>query len=318
MVRVVTASIILRQKFSSNFKMEDKGSLQWFLGMEITRQPGVVSINQSQYITNLLDRFGMSECKGVFSPGVEKEPLSKTQCPEVGTEECSKMKGFDYRGLIGGLLYLSVYTRPDISFSVGTLSQFLENPGMCHWIAAKRVLRYLKSTRECALTYRHDTAGVTLIGASDADWSGNVDDRKSMSGYAFRIQKNGGVISWRSQKQPTVALSSTESEYVALAFAGQEVLFLRTLLSELGFVQEVTTVYEDNQPCISMTKRSDHKRTKHVDIKHHFLRDLVAKKVISVEYMPTEHMVADVLTKHLGRPKTQLFRNELLGCMSVS
>ena len=140
------------------------------------------------------------------------------------------------------------------------------------------------------------------------------NDRKSMSGYVFKIQKNGGAISWRSQKQAAVALSSTEAEYVALAVASQEAVFLRQLLEELGFQQTSPTfIGEDNQSCISITNRTDHKRTKHVDIKFHFLRDFVAKKIISIGYIPSEHMVADVLTKHLGRPKTDTFRNELLG-----
>ena len=304
----------VKGKFCSAFKMEDKGSLKWFLGMAVVQSPGEVSINQSQYITSLLNRFGMSECKGVHSPGVEKEPLTKSQCPEEGSQESIDMKKCDYRGLIGALLYLAVYTRPDVSYSVGVLSQFLDNPGSAHWIAAKRVLRYLKCTIDCNLTYRQDSAGVILVGASDADWAGNIDDRKSMSGYVFKIQKNGGAISWRSQKQAAVALSSTEAEYVALAVASQEAVFLRQLLEELGFQQTSPTfIGEDNQSCISITNRTDHKRTKHVDIKFHFLRDFVAKKIISIGYIPSEHMVADVLTKHLGRPKTDTFRNELLG-----
>lgn len=305
----------VKSKFCVAFKMEDKGELKWFLGMEVSQSPGKVCVNQSQYITSLLDRFGMSDCKGVFSPGVEKDPLTKSQCPEVGSEECIEMRKYDYRGVVGALLYLAVYTRPDISYSVGVLSQFLDNPGMTHWIAAKRVLRYLKSTINCALTYCHDKTGIILSGASDADWAGNLDDRKSMSGYVFKVQGGSGAISWRSQKQPTVALSSTEAEYVALAIASQEAIFLRQLLGELGFEQSLPTfIGEDNQSCISITNRTDHKRTKHVDIKYCFLRDFVAKKFISVNYIPSEQMVADVLTKHLGRPKTDTFRKELLGC----
>ena len=220
----------------------------------------------------------------------------------------------DYRGLIGGLLYLSVYTRPDISYSVGVLSQFLANPGLVHWTAAKRILRYLRNSIGVGISYRRDNEGLVLAGASDADWAGNLDDRRSTSGYVFSVQREGGVTSWSSKRQPTVALSSTEAEYVALAAAGQEVLFLRSLLEEFGFAQILPTVIsEDNQSCISMTKHSEHKRTKHIDIKFHFLRDLVRDGVISVHYVPTESMVADIMTKHISRFKTEKFRDDMSG-----
>jgi hypothetical protein len=305
----------IKKEFCRSFKMEDKGELRRFLGMEIKRQNGVLEVNQAQYTRNLLSKFGMSDCKAVFSPGVEKEVLTKVHCPGVGSAEKAKMQDFDYHGLIGGLVYLSVYTRPDISFSVGVLSQFLENPGLEHWVAAKRVFRYLKGSMECGLTYRRNDRGVVLSGASDADWSGNLDDRRSTSGYCFHIGTTTAAISWRSLKQPVVALSSTEAEYVALAVAAQEAVFLRSLLGELGFQQnEPTEVSEDNQSCISLAKNpGNHKRTKHIDVKYHFLRDLVANRVIRLEYVPSEAMVADLLTKHLGRPKTELFRRQLLG-----
>ena len=272
--------------------MEDKGVLQWFLGMEVKRADSVVEVNQSQYIRSLLDKFGMSDCKAVFSPGVEKEVLTKEFCPIAGSADAVKMEGLDYRGLIGGILYLAVYTRPDISYSVGALSQFLDNPGPEHWVAAKRVLRYLRGSADCGLVYRKTTGGVLLTGASDANWSGNIDNRRSTSGYCFHIGDTSAAISWRSMKQPVVALSSTEAEYVALAAAAQEVLFLRGLLGELGFRQDAATkLLEDNQSCISLAKNpGNHKRTKHIDIKFHFLRDLVTDGILELQYVESEFM----------------------------
>lgn len=304
----------IKRAFNGVFKMEDKGALQWFLGMEVRRESGITKVNQSQYIKTLLEKFGMSDCKSAPTPGAEKEILTKSDCPESGSQESIQMRNCDYRGFIGGLLYISVYTRPDISFSVCTLSMFLDNPGVVHWTAAKRVLRYLKGTLNCSLTYRKDVNGVVLAGASDADWASSVDDRRSTSGYCFTIQTNSSPISWKSQKQPIVALSSTESEYIALALAGQEAVFLRNLLSEIGFNQSIPTVLsEDNQSCIALTKNpGNHKRTKHIDVKYHFLRNLTNNGVISVIYISTEIMIADILTKHLGRLKTDRFRDQLV------
>jgi transposase InsO family protein len=305
----------LKKEFSKAFKMEDKGQLHWFLGMEITRKKDVVEVRQKQYVNNMLVKYQMVDCKSVSTPGVEKESLTKAHCPQSGSKEQERMRSVDYRGVVGGLLYLAVYTRPDIAFAVGALSQFLDNPGWEHWVAAKRVLRYLKGTAEIGLTYRKDKSGVVLIGASDADWSGNVDDRRSTSGYSFHIQRSSAAISWRSTKQPVVALSSTEAEYVSMSVAAQEAVFLRAILKELGFEQQKSTVLlQDNQGAICLSKNpGNHKRTKHIDIRHHYIRDLVSDGIIIPQYVSTEFMEADVLTKNLGRIKMDRFRDSILG-----
>lgn len=305
----------LKKAFSQGFKMEDKGELHWFLGMEITREKDVVEVRQTQYVKNLLAKYEMTECRAVATPGVEKESLSKESCPVDGSEEQVKMKKVDYRGVVGGLLYLAVYTRPDIAFAVGALSQFLSNPGWEHWVAAKRVLRYLKGTEDVGLTYRKDKCGVVLAGASDADWAGNVDGRRSTSGYSFRIQKSSAAISWRSTKQPVVALSSTEAEYISMSVAAQEAVFLRALLNELGYTQRQPTIMQqDNQGAICLSKNpGNHKRTKHIDIRHHYIRDLFEDGTIQPQYISTEFMEADILTKNLGRLKVERFRDYILG-----
>ena len=142
-------------------------------------------------------------------------------------------------------------------------------------MAAKRVLRYLKGTRELGLTFRRDADGLQLFGACDADWASDVDDRRSTTGFAFMAQKEGAAISWNSKKQPTAAISSSEAEYQAMSAAVQEVLYLRSLLEEMGVKSEgATVIQEDNQSCIKMCKNPVmQKRTKHIDIKHHFVRE---------------------------------------------
>jgi hypothetical protein len=224
------------------------------------------------------------------------------------------MREVDYRGLVGGLLFLSTHTRPDISFAVSSLSKFLSNPGQRHWIAAKRVLRYLRGTMDVGLFYR-SSGSQKLYGYCDSDWSSDVDDRRSTTGYCFFLNSLSGAISWACRKQPTVSLSSAEAEYMAISAAAQEIIFLGNLLHDItGTDSGKITVYEDNQACISMTKNPlFHRRTKHIDIRHHFVRNLVEKGALELLYCPTEEMVADLLTKGLGRVKTETLRRILLG-----
>ena len=302
----------MRKRFTNSFEMDDRGSLSWFLGMSITQEPGVVTLDQSAYTKILLERFGMMDSKATQTPLAVKEELTKEQCPEDGSQEQIRMRQFDYRGVVGGLLFLATHTRPDISYAVGTLSKFLANPGFIHWTAAKRVLRYLRGTVDYRLSFRKSEK-IALFGYCDADWSSDRDDRKSVSGYCFFVNSESAAISWSSRKQQTVSLSSAEAEYMAISSAGQEVIFLANLLEEIFGWTGRTVIYEDNQACISMTQNPQfHQRTKHIDIRHHYIRDLVKNGFIELIYCPTASMVADVLTKGLDRLKTELFTKVLL------
>jgi len=205
-------------------------------------------------------------------------------------------------------------TRPDLAATISIVSQYAAKPTQIHLNAAKRVLRYLKGSANYELCLGADPRNTTnssietydeilrLHGFSDASWGNDVDTRKSTTGYVFFL--SDGVISWGSKKQSTVALSTTEAEYMALTEAAKEAIWLRRILSELGFTrQEPTVVYEDNQPAIALTNNPvHHGRTKHIDIKHHFVRSRVESQEIRVEYVPTDEMVADVLTKPLSGP----------------
>ena len=296
-----------KEKFGRKFEMEDKGELEFCLGMNIVRDKEnlELSINQKHYIEQILDNFEMSDCKPVGTPLENGRKFFKLEANET----CVNKQG--YQSAIGCLIYLSVATRPDIAVAVNCLSQFMCNPSKDHWTGVKRILRYLKGTVDYALTFKAADADVVLKGFTDADWAGDISTRKSTSGYVFKIC--GGFISWRSNKQSTVALSTTEAEYIALTSAAQEAVWLRALLKDLGFEQESPTVIsEDNQSAIAIAKNYKvTARTKHIDVRYHFIKELIDKYFITILYCPTEEMIADIMTKGLVKQKFDYFRDML-------
>ncbi|XP_068674749.1 uncharacterized protein [Montipora foliosa] len=205
-------------------------------------------------------------------------------------------------------------TRPDICWVVTKLSQFLVAPMKGHWIALKPVLRYLKGTLDFELCYRKCDDGLTLIGYSDADWASSTDDRRSISGYCFSLNRAGPHISWKSRKQPTVALSSCEAEYIALAAAVQEGMYLTQMVKDIGEVSGPVLIFEDNQGTIALSKNPvNQRRSKHIDVRYHFVRSAQNAGKIIIKYCPTAEMVADVMTKPVTKFKLQKFRNYIFG-----
>ncbi|CAI5723452.1 unnamed protein product [Peronospora farinosa] len=198
------------------------------------------------------------------------------------------------------MLYITTCTRPDVAYIITQLSRFLENPGQQHWKASIRVLRYLKTTRDYGIIYDGSASEVQATAYTDADWGSNIDDRRSVSGIMVMI--GGAPVVFKSKYQRTVALSSAEAEYMALSFCTQEVLWVRAMLKDLGHEQVgATLVYEDNQGAIGLASNSGYNaRTKHVDIRHHFIRENVAQDIIVVKYKSTVDQLADMLTKALG------------------
>ena len=196
-------------------------------------------------------------------------------------------------------MYLSICTRPDIAYAVSNLAKFTSKPTNAHWTALKRVLRYLKGTVDYGIQYTRGESG-ECIGYSDADWAGDINDRRSTSGYLFMI--SGGAVTWRSKKQGCVALSTAEAEYMALASTAQESVWLRMLTAQLGSSSEgPTVIYEDNQSAMAMCKNPQfHGRSKHIDIKHHYIREQVASNHIKLVYCPSNEMIADMFTKELA------------------
>jgi len=190
----------------------------------------------------------------------------------------------------------------------------MSRPGNQHWVGVKRVLRYIKGTLDYGLLYKTTNRNgevSDLRGYADADWAGDVTTRKSTSGYVFQI--GSSTVSWSSKRQSVVALSSTEAEYVALSHATQEATWLRNLLQSMGFDQaNPMTIFEDNQGTIALAKNpKHHARTKHIDIKYHFIRDAISEKKIQLDYCPTNEMIADILTKSLARPQFEKLRSGL-------
>ena len=197
-------------------------------------------------------------------------------------------------------MYLSVSTRPDISYAVGNLARYSSKPTKEHWTAMKCVLRYLKGTGKHGILYSQK-GSIECVGFSDADWAGDINDRKSTSGYLFQL--SGGAVTWKSKKHGCVALSTAEAEYVALSSTAQESVWLKHLTTELGSPPKTpTTIFEDNQSAIAMTKNPQfHGRAKHIDIKYHFIREQVNCGNVILEYCPTGDMTADVFMKGLNR-----------------
>uniref|UniRef100_A0AAV1UB76 RxLR effector candidate protein n=1 Tax=Peronospora matthiolae TaxID=2874970 RepID=A0AAV1UB76_9STRA len=216
-----------------------------------------------------------------------------------------------YRSAVGGIMYLMVATRPDLAAAVGSLSQFSSDPCPTHWQALKRVLRYLQATPNHGLEFTREE-GSRICGYTDADWAGDIESRRSTSGYVFMM--NGECISWKSQKQRTVALSSTEAEYMALSEATKEAVWLKVLLGELGEMtsDEAIKMYEDNQGSIALAKNPEfHKRTKHIDIRYHFVRKRVESGEVVLEYCPTQDMLADMMTKPIAAVQFENIRDRL-------
>ena len=211
-----------------------------------------------------------------------------------------KVDPIQYQSMVGSLLHAAKATRPDKAHAVGKVSKFCAAPTQAHLTEGKRIFRYIKGTIDLKLQYK--PANEKLLGYSDADWANDLNDRHSTTGNVFTM--SGGAISWLNQKQATVALSTAEAEYIALGSATQEAIWLKQLLADLNTAPKKIEILEDNQSAIAMANNSaGHKRTKHIDIKHHFIREAVQIGTITLSYCPTANMLADVFTKQL--PKTQ-------------
>ncbi|CDO68674.1 hypothetical protein BN946_scf184652.g1 [Trametes cinnabarina] len=285
--------------------MTDLGPVSWLLGIKISRdlEAGTFSLSQHAYIDALLARFNFTDLKPMSTPMDPHQLLSKTQCPE-SPAEVARMRRVPYREAIGVLMYAALGTQPDIVFAVSTLAQFAQNPGQPHWDAVKRVFRYLLGTRTLSRVYGGEKR--ELEGFVDADGA-TQEHRRAITGYVFLV--DGGAVSWASKKQELVTLSTAESEYVATTHAAKEAVWLRRFIGEVfGPLAEPTTLYNDNQATIALTKDgSYHTRTKHIDVRYHFIRYSINAGSIRLLYCPTGDMTADILTKALPSVKVKHF-----------
>lgn len=304
------ASIIegFKKQMNSVFEMTDMGELKYYLGIEVHQENGVIEIKQSGYAKKILERAGMANCnssKYPMDPGLQ---LSKDEGGE-------KVNATDYKSLVGCLRYL-VHTRPDISFAVGIVSRYMEQPTVQHLEAVKRILRYIKGTIHYGLVYARDSGNHILTGFSDSDMAGHVEDRKSTSGMVFYL--NESMITWMSQKQRCVALSSCEAEFMAATAAACQAIWIRNMLCQVtGKSIGPVTIYIDNKSAIDLAKNSVfHGRSKHIDIRYHFIRQYVERGEIVVKHISSEGQKADILTKALATVKFERMRS-LLGVKNL-
>lgn len=285
---------------SQKFKIKNLGQVRNYLGMRvnINKSDNVITIDQEQYINQLLEKFDMSECNTVVTPIECKLNVDKSNVCE---------QKLPYQKLIGSLMYLAVLTRPDIAYSVNYLSQFNNCYSYVHWNYAKRILKFLSQTKTYCLKYSKESA--ELVGFVDADWASDTTDRRSYTGFCFT--KSGAAISWESKKQRTVALSSCEAEYMALSEACREALYLQKLQIEIIGSCNKIVIYSDSQSALKLSNNYQlHKRSKHIDVRYHFIREVLRNEIIESKYLSTANMPADLLTKGLPSVKHYKFMKD--------
>lgn len=279
------------KNLKQEFNVKDMGDISTYLGIEFKRTDEKMEISQCNMINKVLQKFSMENCKGACTP---LEPNF-----QVSAEEELELVDVPFRELIGSLMYISLGSRPDITYAVSFLSRYLDKPNKKVWIGAKRVLRYLQQTKHMSMVYKKDN-DQKLIAFSDSDWASDPKDRKSVTGGIIFFC--GNPVAWFSKKQNCVTLSSTEAEYVAGALVCAELMSLKALCKDMIKMDIETSLFIDNQGAINISKAYENsRRSKHIDVKYHYLKDCVHQNLLSVFYIETKKNVADILTKSLGR-----------------
>uniref|UniRef100_A0A2N9GQF3 Integrase catalytic domain-containing protein n=1 Tax=Fagus sylvatica TaxID=28930 RepID=A0A2N9GQF3_FAGSY len=289
----------VKQFLSKNFDMKDMGEASYVIGIKIHRDrfQGILGLSQETYINKVLKRFRMNDCSPSVAPIVKGDRFNLNQCPKNDLER-EQMKNIPYASAVGSLMYAQVYTRPDIAFAVGMLGRYQSDPGLDHWRAAKKVMRYLQGTKDYMLMYRR-TDNLEVIGYSDSDFAGCIDSRKSTSGYIFLMAS--GAVSWRSAKQTLTATSTMEAEFVSCFEATSHGVWLKSFISRLRIMDSISRplrIYCDNSAAVFMAKNNKSgSRSKHIDIKYLAIRERIKEKKVVIEHVSTELMIADPLTK---------------------
>ncbi|CAJ2635655.1 unnamed protein product [Trifolium pratense] len=294
------------QQMQSEFEMSLVGELTYFLGLQVKQMEDTIFISQSKYARNIVKKFGMESAAHKRTPAATHLKLTKD---EKGVDVDQSL----YRSMIGSLLYLTA-SRPDITFAVGVCARYQAEPKMSHLAQVKRILKYVNGTCDYGILYTHGENSM-LVGYCDADWAGCADDRKSTSGACFFLGNN--LISWFSKKQNCVSLSTAEAEYIAAGSSCSQLLWMKQMLLEYNVVQDAMALYCDNLSAINISKNPiQHSRTKHIDIRHHFIRDLVEEGIITLEHIATEEQLADIFTKALDAVQFEKLRGKLGICLS--
>ena len=290
-----------KRMLSNNFDMKDLGEASFVLGIEIHRNRSCRSLGLSQraYVDRVLERFSMQLCKPGIAPVCKGDKLSLAQCPQSDIEK-AQMKNIPYASALGSIMYAQVCTRPDIAFATGLLGRYQSNPGHDHWVAAKKVMRYLKRTKDYMLIYKH-VQDLQLVGYSDSDFAGCQDEKKSTTGYIFKLA--GGAVSWKSEKQKLIASSTMQAEFVACFSATTQAIWLRNLIKELtvfDFVNRPIQLYCDsNSAVLFINNNRGLKGSKHMEVKYLTIKEKVQNGDVAVEHISTDDMIADPLTKGL-------------------
>ena len=291
----------LKEALQSSFAMKDLGKLKYFLGIEMASSSKGLFLNQRKYVLDLLQDAKILDCKPA------KTPLDSKLQLDTHSDDLQNIG--DYQRIVGKLIYLTI-TRPDISYAVSIVSQFMHSPAMFHLSIVKRILRYLKGSIGRGILLKknghHD-----IVGYADADWAGNVLDRKSTTGFCTFV--GGNLVTWKSKKQSVVARSSAEAEYRAMASAACELIWLKGLLADLGFLSSAPiTLHCDNQAAMHIASNPVfHERTKHIEVDCHFIRNQVQANVISTRYVKSEDQLADIFTKSLTSAQFYKFLGKL-------
>ena len=292
-----------KEEMKGTFQMSDLGLLHYYLGLEVAQTADGITVCQSAYAAKILDSAGMRGCNPCATPMEARLKLSKSSAAPAVDQTM-------YRSIVGSLRYL-VNSRPDLAYSVGYISRFMEKPTTEHLAAVKRVLRYVAGTLNFGCQYKRKTGDLQLRAFSDSDHAGDVDTRKSTTGVFFFLGEN--LITWQSQKQKVVALSSCEAEYIAATTAVCQGVWLARLLAELRGEQTNTfQLMMDNQSAIMLSKNPVfHDRSKHIDVRYHYIRECVEEGRVQIESVVTQEQLADILTKPLGRDQFVQLRSRI-------
>lgn len=287
----------------TNFDLKVYPTLTTFVGMQIEKQEDCIVVHQRKYIDQLLKKFNMLDANPNSVPADPNVKLQKA--------DAAPKNSYPYREAVGSLIHAATVSRPDIMFAVSQVSRYLHSYDDSHWNAVKKILKYLKETKSYGLCYLSYSDSTDLIGYSDADYANDPVTRRSITGYVFI--KNGAAVTWSSQRQQTVALSTTEAEFMAACAATKEAMWLKQLLSDISeFNQQSVCINIDNQSAINVIKNSEfHKRCKHIDIKYNFIKEKYFENIISLNYVHTNDQYADIFTKALPRDKFAYVRNNI-------
>ena len=290
-----------KDEIGKAWETKDMGENEYFLGMRVQQDLdlGTIRFTQRPYWEHVISRFGLEHITPRNIPLPTGITLDNHMSPKTDSER-KDMVDKPYRSILGAVMWGQLATRPDLSFSVSLLARFQANPGIEHWNALMHVVGYIKNTVDYGITYSRDYE-LSPHAYVDADYGGCRDTRRSTSGYIFLMA--GGPVSWSSKRQATVALSTVEAEYVAMSRCAQQMVWTHSWLSEVDIKYALPGILKcDNRGAIALSKNTkDHGKVKHIDIRHHYIRELVQSGAISLEQVPSSDNLADLFTKSLPR-----------------